>query len=150
MTQIVTLPNINFSTPHNARNYRGEKFLVHQLKLLFVRNPEYVQAGIYMTDVPIGELAELCVWTGRDARTTRFYASLWIHASPIYVSGFGQADGGGYCKASQASFRAFQSAGLRMTESFGGAGMDAVQKAMLALGVALGCCRKKLYVVRGA
>jgi hypothetical protein len=154
MAQIITLPNLNpnlnLCNPRNARNYKGEKFLVHQLKLLAVRDPADILAGRYMTDAPIGELAELCVWTGRDIRTTRFYVSLWVHASPVYVSGFGQADGVGYCKGSMASFRAFQSAGLRMTESFGGRGMTEVEKAMRSLGVALGYCRKKLYVVRGA
>lgn len=150
MAQIITLPNLNLCNPCNARNYKGEKFLVHQLKLLAVRNPEAVAMGLFVDNEPLGELAELCVWTGRDTRTTRFYASLWVHLQPYHVSGFGQADGGGYCKASQASFVAFRSAGLQMTESFAGRGMPEVEKAMRSLGVALGCCRKKLYVVRGA
>lgn len=138
MTQIVTLPESrNIS---NARNYKGQKFLTHSMKLLAIK---------HATPAVI-EIAELCVWTGVSRSASKFYASLWVHADPYHISGYGTAGGHGYCKASAASCAAFYSAGLVLSKDFAGAGTPEVEKALYALGSSLGYCRKLLYVVRGA
>jgi hypothetical protein len=140
MNQKITLPeNQNIA---NARNYKGEKFLVHALQLLVV-NDLVPPVG------PITQIAELCVWTGVSPSASKFYASLWVHDYQYYISGYGTAGGYGYCKASAASFHAFNSAGLTMSQRFDGAGMAMVYDAMYALGMSLGHCRKKLYVSQG-
>lgn len=143
MTQVITLPTADREIT-NGRNYKGEKFLVYSLQLLLVTDahPE--------SKMPIIELAELCIWTGRSSSASKFYATLWVHYDPYYVSGFGTASGHGYCKASHAAYHAFCSAGLAMSEPFDGHGMSEVRKAMLALGVAMGACPFKLHVNYGA
>lgn len=73
MVQIVTLPPAGGLQPQNARNYKGEKFLVAEAKLLVLTAPSMVQ--FYG---PVKELAELCVWTGRSADASRHYATLWV------------------------------------------------------------------------
>lgn len=143
--QIATLPISHDIT--NGRNYKGEKFLTHSMKLLEVADDDYrAEIG---RNWPIIELAELCVWTGISQNASRYYATLWVHSNPYFISGHGMAGGYGYCKSSAASGGAFRSAGITLSENIHGAGMYTVELAMYALGAALGFCKKKLYVVRG-
>jgi hypothetical protein len=146
MAQVATLPSLTVSQPRNARNYKGEKFLVNQLKLVVVRDPSTALA----MGCPIGELAELCIWTGRSTNASRHYASLWVYSLPYFMSGYGVAQGSGYCRASAAAGAAFLSAGITLQDPISGAGMHTVQNAMLALGAAMGHCRKKMQIIWGA
>lgn len=158
-----TLPTVeNGQGPTNAKNYKGEKPLWHSLKLLAVlpRSADWSPRGDYDNHAPITELAELCVWGPKSANGSRVYSSIWVHAENCYCSGYGQAGGYGYCKASHAAYHAMTSAGLEFISNnyefgarkwyFDGAGMSEVEKALKALGLALGFTLDQLYIVAGA
>lgn len=160
-----TLPTVDKDGqgPRNAKNYKGEKPLWHSLKLLAVlpRSADWSPRGDYDNHAPITELAELCIWGPKSANGSRVYSSIWVHAENCYCSGYGQAGGYGYCKASHAAYHAMTSAGLDFTRIradsgkidkwyFDGAGMSEVEKALKALGLALGFTLDQLYIVAGA
>jgi len=160
-----TLPKVakDGQGPTNAKNYKSEKPLWYSLKLLAVlpRAADWSPRGDYDNRAPITELAELCVWGPKSANGARVCASIWVHAKDMYCSGYGQAGGYGYCKASHAAYHAMASAGIEFSKIradngnidkwyFDGAGMSEVEKGLQALGLALGYSLDQLYIVRVA
>lgn len=147
--------------PTSARNLKDAgKPVWHGLKLLaIVPN----QSGYWFRsgDAPVIELAELWVWGPKSANGQRVESSFWLHSgatveSPyihLYASGYGTASGYGYCKASAAAFHAMRAAGITFADNEGkpvhldGTGMPEIEKAILAIGLALGHARHNLYIV---
>jgi hypothetical protein len=64
-----------------------------------------------------GELREVVcarAYMGRSARSSVVYASIWVHAPIICISGHGSAGGYGYHKESTAFAEAIESAGIEL------------------------------------
>lgn len=148
--------------PTNAKNLKDSgKPLWHGYKLLAVvphQSGYWFRSG----DAPIIELAELWVWGPKSANGQRVESSFWLHSGAtkggsfvhLYTSGYGSASGYGYCKGSAAAYFALQSAGISFHDNsgkalhFDGTGLDSIEKALYAIGQALGHNRDMLYVVR--
>lgn len=65
---------------------------------------------------------------------SRIYCCIWIHHPSKCVSGGGFAGGYGYCKASAAFDNACSDAGIKLSESVSGRGMESVELALQAMG----------------
>jgi len=99
------------------------------------------------------EVVTLRLYMGRSASASKVYASIWI--SPdyatmpgiCYTAGTGAAGGWGYCKRSAATGSAIRSAGISLRDSISGVGTDAVEDALLAIAVAMGCSADDLLIV---
>lgn len=115
-----------------ARKHRKENNFVHSFKLMAIYKNELV------------EIADLRTY----ATNAMHYACLWIHSSKnsFYSSGSASAGGYGYHRESQACFEAFESAGVKFNESWGGSGDSSINKALNLLGRKLGY--RKIYVIK--
>lgn len=124
--QVATLPCEN---TRNGKSYWGEKEVVSVFSLITADLQEVVTLRIH------------CSGTGGT-----FYASLWVHDSPVHLSGHGKASGYGYCRGSAAASEAFRSAGITLSEDIAGRGYGEVEKALKAVGLALG--HERTLIVR--
>ncbi len=72
--------------------------------------------------------------------TSICYCCLWVHSkkSKYYLSGGGKAGGYGYHKPSQALEEAIHDATIELSESIGGYGDDAMERALTAIARACG------------
>lgn len=103
------------------------------------------------------EYAALDPNTGRAVVTLRIYwpnqvayACVWIHAGDVNARGAGKAGGGGYCKQSAAAGAALAAAGVTLSESIDGRGLQAIGDAVLAAARAATGKRKfLLHVAHG-
>jgi len=76
----------------------------------------------------IKEVAALRIY----ATPARMYACIWLHSEP-YASGSGWVDGAGYHLPSAAASNAMKDAGIHLSESIYGRGIDAIREAMEAI-----------------
>ena len=115
-----------------AKKHRKESSFYNSYKLIAIYKGELV------------EVADLRNY----ATSATNYACLWIHSKKnnFYTSGSGSAGGYGYHRESQASFEAFQSAGIEFNEFWGGSGDSSINRALNLLGKKLGY--RKLYVIK--
>lgn len=120
--QSVTLTEGRFE---NAKNLNGEKELTDRWHLLAI------------VDGEIRTLADVRCWMARSRNANTVYASIWVHG-PNHRGGHGKAGGYGYCRTSAAVDAAFASAGIKVGYPFHGAGQSEIERALRALGAALG------------
>lgn len=79
----------------------------------------------------------LRILKARDGMTNG--AALFVNHGRVHAFGYsGKVGGYGYHRASEAAERAFQSAGVTLAHSFGGAGDKAIEDALLALAEFIG------------
>jgi len=64
---------------------------------------------------------------------SRIHCIAWISGNEVYGSGYGYADGYGYCKESAAMEAAIKSAGIDMGEHWGGVGETKMREAALSI-----------------
>lgn len=83
---------------------------------------------------------------GTNARN---YACIWVHSSPVYVSGGGYAGGYGYHRPSAAAQVAINDAGIVLSENIAGVGDSAIENALLAIAEALGKSGCKIFKAYG-
>ena len=112
-------------TVSNAKNLANEKELVEEYNAVVIHEGE------------IKNPVTVRWYMGRSKSASKVYCSIWVHSSPISVSGHGTASGGGYCKQSAAFASACESAGIETIET-SGCGMSVVRKALESICEALG------------
>ena len=126
--------NIKFTQPikeNNISKHRKEKHFFKELKLLAIQNKEII------------EIASLRFYQPKY----NIYACLWLNSSAnygCYTSGSGVARGGGYCKQSASAAYAIENAGFELSEVIDGRGIQAVEDALIAIGLFLGFKRLKV------
>src|SRR5574343_453512 len=91
------------------------------------------------------EIIQLRIY-GTNARN---YACIWVHDSPVYVSGGGYAGGYGYHRPSAAAQVAMNDAGIVLSADIGGVGDSAIENALLAIATALGKPGSKIFRAHG-
>jgi hypothetical protein len=64
---------------------------------------------------------------------SRVYAAFWLHIGNTHASGTGWVGGCGYCKQSAAASEAIANAGFETATRSSGAGMGAIEKALLEI-----------------
>ena len=78
---------------------------------------------------------------------TRVYCCLWIHGHKASGSGAGFAGGYGYHKESAALEHAINRAGIKLNETIGGVGEQAIVRALEAVARAVSG-KRKFFIVR--
>lgn len=105
-----------------------------------------------------GEIAAIDRATGRAVVSLRIYGSpsnacnyacIWVHADPVHASGSARAGGYGYHRASQAAQEAINKAGFTLDQDIAGVGDNAMQEAVRAVAVAVGCTDPIIHVSHG-
>ncbi len=117
------------SEPTNARNLSNAKELIASLKCVAVYKGKFrtpIDVRWYMSRSGDG--------------ASPVYCSVWFNDAKCdyRASGHGKASGYGYCKQSASLEAALDSAGVKMSWSFGGAGSTATQTTLEALARKLG------------
>lgn len=119
-------------TISNAKNLANEKELVEEYSAVVISNGE------------IKNPVTVRWYMGRSKSATKVYCSIWVHSSPISVSGppiavsgHGTASGDGYCKKSAAFARACENAGIETIDA-DGRGMSVALEAIESICEALG------------
>jgi hypothetical protein len=132
MTQKATLPS---KMESNAKNLDGDKNRIKTFKAI-----TKTQTGKWV------ELVDLRTWKSFNADgAAPEYATVWIRKPDFYTSGHGRATGYGYHKTSAAAYRAFESAGIKLSEDIDGRGDSAIRDAITAICEALGF--NDIYIV---
>lgn len=129
----------------NAKNLDPEKETVHRRQVIALRTngdggddlDAVVDARWYMARKSDG--------------ASPVYCSVWVSGhlpdgTGRYLAGHGRATGCGYCKQSAAFDEAVESAGIKLAARVDGAGMRAVDDAMVAIARALGYSRAMVVV----
>jgi hypothetical protein len=100
------------SEQSNARNLSGDKELVDSFKVVAYYKGQ------------LTEVVTCRVWMGRSRNASTVYASVWVHAPAknVHSSGYGSANGYGYCKTSAAIGEAIRSAGFQLDQRIDGTG----------------------------
>lgn len=121
----------------NGKNLHGDKPLT---------------CAIIILDRKTGhEPVRAIVWHSQSKGSN--YATVWAHsklpgAFARHVAGHGRATGWGYHRPSAALGAAFKSAGVHLDESINGVGDGAMERACIAVAVALGYKESNLAVVK--
>ena len=130
----------------NARNLGDTKETVKTFTVLGIKIGE--------TGRPVSRcLVTLRLYCGRSRSASTVYSAIWVHGQDQWTTGKGSAGGYGYCKYSEATARAIESAGIELYGKphsssgdvdyskpchIGGVGESAIKAALLAIGQALG------------
>lgn len=113
---------------YNAVNYDGGKRRVNQLR--------------FVTKDTLDTVVDARWWMSKSSSASVVYCSVWVSppvSSPLPITtGKGTAGGGGYHKESAALEEAFDSAGIRFEEPFGGTGEAAMKAAIEAVAAYIG------------
>ncbi len=112
---------LSVEAKHNAKNLGGEKEITDTLNL------------VAQTSEGLREVVTVRCYMGRSAKASVVYASIWVRAGDYLFSGHGKAGGYGYCKRSAAVDAAIRSAGITLSRSIAGVGIQAIEDAMLAI-----------------
>lgn len=118
-------------TTRDMASYRKVNRFCAQYSLISSLSEEVVCLRLYATDATV-------------------YAVVWMHGNGSIgcaaTRGMGKAGGYGYHKASAAAEDALNDAGVTLSEPISGRGDTAIEKALLAVGAALGL--KGCFIVR--
>lgn len=76
---------------------------------------------------------------------SRVYAAFWLHIDSTHASGTGWAGGYGYCKQSAAASEAIKNAGFETDTQSSGAGMRAVEAALLEIAAFYGITNGQVF-----
>jgi hypothetical protein len=105
-----------------------------------------------------GEIAAIDRATGAALVSLRLYGSpsnacnyacLWVHAEPVYATGSARASGYGYHRTSQAAQEAINKAGFTLSQDIAGVGEQAMQEAVKAIAICVGCADPIIHVSHG-
>ena len=91
------------------------------------------------------EVVKAVVWHGRTKGAN--YATVWANGNGRHIAGHGRATGYGYHRPSAALSKAFESAGVKLSQSIDAVGAQAMREACEALAAALGTLRGRQIVV---
>jgi hypothetical protein len=152
MSIVAKLPESKYI--QNAKNLSGDKPLWYSFKLVrIIPQSEIDDSTKYVYKPqngsrPVSEIVDLRIWGPASKNGSTVYASVWVHGNEYHLGGHGKAGGYGYCKASSAADCAIRDAGIELEHRIDGVGLEAVERAVYAIGVALGYPIDQLTCIR--